>query len=85
MRTSFWLNFFLVCIGIVTGSLVASLTAGIKGLSWLAYGLNFGTSSPLTLNLQVINLTFGVSINITIATVICVVLSVIIGRAIARK
>ena len=85
MRKSFWFNFFLVLIGIVVGQFTASITSGIKALSWLSYGLKFGTSEPITLDLQVLNLTFGASVNITISTVIFIVLSVIIGRAIARK
>ena len=85
MKKSFWFNFFLVLIGIVVGQFTASITSGIKALSWLSYGLKFGTSAPVILDLQVLNLTFGASVNITISTVIFVVLSVIIGRAIARK
>lgn len=85
MEKSFWFNFFLVLIGIVIGQFVSSITSGIKALSWLSYGLRFGTSSPVTLDLQALNLTFGISVNITISTVIFVILSVIIGRAIARK
>ena len=85
MKKSFWFNFFLVLVGIVVGQFVSSITSGIKALSWLSYGLRFGTSSPVTLDLQALNLTFGISVNITISTVIFVILSVIIGRAIARK
>ncbi len=85
MRKSFWLNFFLVCIGIVTGTLVAEMTSGIAALSWLSYGLDFGTSSPFALDLNVLKLTFGISVNITISTVIFVALSLIFGRLIARK
>ncbi len=85
MRKSFWFNFFLVLIGIVIGQFTSNITSSVKSLSWLSYGLKFGTSSPVTLDLQALNLTFGISVNITISTVIFVVLSVIIGRAIARK
>ncbi len=85
MKKHFWLNLFLVCVGIVVGSLTASVTSGVKGLSWLAYGLDFGTTSPFVLDLYAVKLTFGITVNITIATVICVVLSLIIGKAIARK
>ena len=85
MRKSFWFNFFLVLIGIVIGQFTSNITSSVKSLSWLSYGLKFGTSSPVTLDLQALNLTFGISVNITISTVIFVILSVIIGRAIARK
>ena len=85
MRRRSWLNLFLVCIGIVVGTMVAELTAGVPGLSWLAYGLDFGTSSPLVLDMNVFHLTLGVGIKITISSVIFVILSVILGRLIAKK
>ena len=85
MKRRFWLNFFLICIGIVIGSMVAELTAGISWLSWLSYGLDFGTSSPLVLDMNVFHLTLGIGIKITISSVIFVTLSVILGRLIARK
>lgn len=85
MKKRFWLNFFLICIGIVIGSMVAELTTGISGLSWLSYGLDFGTSSPLVLDMNVFHLTIGIGVKITISSVIFVTLSFILGRLIARK
>ncbi len=85
MKHNFWLNLFLVCVGIVTGSMVAEMTVGIPALSWLAYGLNFGLTSPVVLDMNVFSLTFGISFRITVATVIFVALSLILGRMIARK
>ncbi len=85
MKHNFWLNLFLVCIGIVTGSMVAEMTVGIPALSWLAYGLNFGLTNPVVLDMNVFTLTFGISFRITIATVIFVALSLLLGRMIARK
>lgn len=85
MRKNFWLNLFLICIGIVVGTMVAELTAGVQGLSWLAYGLDFGTESPLVLEMNVFRLTFGFGLKITISSVIFVILSVILGRLIAKK
>jgi hypothetical protein len=80
----FWKNFLLVCSGIVVGSLVAELCKGIKSLSWLAYGLTFGTTSPFNLELGVINLTLGANIRLTIATIIFVVLFYICGKKVIR-
>ena len=85
MRTrSFWLTLFLVLAGIVAGALAAEASAGIPALSWLSYGLNFGTESPVVLNLNVIRLTFGISINITVSTVICVALTLLVGRLLRK-
>ncbi len=85
MSKSFWFNLFLVCVGIVVGSMVSDMTASIPALSWLSYGLNFGTKSPVVLDLNVITLTLGVSLKLTISTAICVVLSLVLGRCIAEK
>lgn len=85
MRKGFWLNFFLVCIGIVIGSMVAEMTKGIPSLSWLSYGLDFGTQSPLVIDLNVLLLTFGISVKITISSIIFIALSLVLGRLIARK
>ncbi|MBQ4354674.1 MAG: DUF4321 domain-containing protein [Clostridia bacterium] len=85
MRKNFWLNFFLICTGIVLGAMVAELTAGIPLLSWLSYGLDFGTESPLVLNLNVLRLTVGISFKITISTILFVTLSLVLGRVIVRE
>lgn len=77
-------NLFLVLIGIVLGSFVGYMCRDVGFLSWLAYGIDFGLESPLILDLGVMSLTFGVSINLTLATVIFVILSLLIGRALAR-
>ncbi len=80
----FWKNLLLICAGIVVGSLVSNLTSGVKFLSWLSYGLSFGTDSPVTLNLGVLSLTVGVSINITISVIIFVAIIYLLGRKILR-
>ena len=85
MRRHFWLNFFLICVGIVVGSMVADLTAGISGLSWLSYGLDFGLTSPFVLDMSVFHLTLGISVKITISSVIFVAISLVLGRLIVRK
>lgn len=85
MKNKFWLNFFLVLVGIVLGSMVAHVTAGVSFLSWLAFGLNFGTSAPVTLELGVVSCTFGISFSLSVATILCIALSLIVGKFIARS
>lgn len=84
-RHNFWLNFFLILVGIVIGSMVAELTAGVPYLSWLSYGLVYGTPSSLVLDLHVLTLTFGLKLNITISSVIFVALSLLLGKLIVKK
>lgn len=85
MRKSFWLTFFLVCVGIVVGNMVADMTSSVPYLSVLSYGLDFGTESPFVINLNVFRLTFGINIKITISSIIFVALSLLLGRAVVKR
>lgn len=71
--------------GIVIGTLIAQMTAGVPGLSWLAYSMSFGTSAPLAVDLRVISFTLGAQVNISIAVIICVAIAILLGRLIVRK
>ena len=84
MRRGFWLHFFLICAGIVVGSMAAEITSGIPVLGWLSYGLDFGTQSPFVLDLHVLQLTIGATVKITVSHIVFVTLSIILGRLIAR-
>ena len=77
--------FFLICAGIVIGTLVAALTQDISMLSWLSYGLDFGLTSPFVLDLAVMKLTFGLSLTLNISVVIFVILSLVIGLSVYRR
>ena len=82
---NFWLNVFLVCVGVVVGSMMAEITAGVPLLGWLSYGLTFGTESPFILDLNVIRITFGINLRLTVSSVIFIALSLVLGRLIAKK
>ena len=56
------------------------LAEGVPALSWLAYGQSFGLDEPIILNLGLLVVTFGLTIKITIASIIGVILSIIIYR-----
>ncbi len=85
MKKSFWFHLFLVVVGIVTGSMVSDMTMNIPALSWLSYGLNFGTTSPVVLDLNAVTLTLGFTLNVTISTALCVALALLLGRYLAEK
>ncbi len=70
---------FLLC-GIVVGGLLGDLAAKVDFLSWLAYGEEFGLSTPIELNLNVIKLTFGLMFKINIASIIGIVLAIFIYK-----
>lgn len=75
-----WALVLLILIGVVLGGFLGNLVAGVPGLSWLNYGQTFGFSSPMVLDLGIMVLTFALTINITIAGIIGVVIAIIIYR-----
>ena len=50
----------------------------VAGLSWLNFGKSFGLAKPLTLNLGVLVLTFGLTIKFTIGSIIGIIVAAII-------
>lgn len=76
---------FLICAGIVIGSLVAALSANVPFLNWLSYGMDFGLTTPFVLDLAVLKLTFGLSLKLTISVVIFVSLALVIGLSVYRR
>ena len=77
-----WALFLLLLAGIVLSGFIGTLTAGVPFLSWLNYGQSFGLTSPVVLDLGVLVLTFGLTIRITIASIIGVLLAILIYRLI---
>lgn len=75
-----WALFLLLLAGVVLGSFIAQLTSGVPGLSWLSFGKTFGLDNPVSLNLGVLILTFGLQIKFTIASIIGIVIAAIIYR-----
>ena len=84
-RRNFWLNLFLILIGLVLGTTVAHFTKDISFLAWLSFGMNFGTSAPVTVDLGVMTVTLGASLTITVAVVLMVALSLIVGKFIVKR
>lgn len=75
-----WVLLVMLLSGIVLGGFIGMLTANVSGLSWLNYGQSFGLESPVVLDLGLLALTFGLRIQISIASIIGVVLAIIIYR-----
>ena len=73
---NYWALALMILAGIVLGSFLATLTANISWLSWLSYGQTFGVQNPIVLDLGVIILTFGLTIKITIASIIGIIIVV---------
>ena len=75
-----WVLFLLMLAGIVLGSFVGALTEHIAGFSWLSYGQSFGLDSPIVLNLGIMVLTFGLTIKITIGSILGMMIAAVVYR-----
>ena len=75
-----WVLLVLMLAGIVLGGFIGTLTQNSSALSWLNYGQFFGLDSPIILNLGIMVITFGLSIKITIASILGLILAAIIYR-----
>lgn len=76
MKRINWLFLLLVLIGFVIGGLIGTCFEG----TILNYGQTFGLTNPVELNLGFIILTFGLKIQISIASVLGVLISLIVYR-----
>lgn len=75
-----WVLLVLMLAGIVLGGFIGTLSEGVGGLYWLNYGQTFGFDQPIILNLGILVITFGLSIKITIASIIGMLLAAFIYR-----
>ncbi len=76
MKRVNWLFLLLVLIGFVIGGFIGTYFDG----TFLNYGQTFGLTNPVELNLGFIVLTFGLKIQISIASVLGVIISLVIYR-----
>ena len=77
---NFWVLLLLMLVGIVLGGFMGTLAEGVSWLSWLNFGQSFGLDSPLILNFGILVITFGMTIKITMASIIGVVIAIITYR-----
>lgn len=73
-----WALLLLMLTGIVIGGFIGDLT----NIGWLNYGRTFGFTSPIVLDLGVLVITFALSIRITIASIIGVIIAILVYRLI---
>ena len=81
-KKNIWILLVFILSGIVVGGLLGNLAGRVDFLWWLSYGETFGLSEPITLDLQVIQLTFGLMFEINISSIIGMVLAIFIYKKI---
>lgn len=72
---SWWGILIIIVIGVVFGEIITYLTSGVPALGWLSIGYRFGLSSPIVLDLNIMSLTFGITVNVNVAVIIGIVIS----------
>lgn len=77
-----WILLIFLLSGLVLGGLLGEIAKSVDFLWWLSYGEEFGLNSPITLDLSVITVTFGLMFRINIASIIGMAISVFIYRKI---
>ena len=65
-----WILLIFLLAGLVLGGLLGELAKSVNWLWWLAYGNEFGLSSPVTLDLSVLKISFSCMFRINIASII---------------
>lgn len=77
---NFWILLIMLLAGIVLGGFMGQLAEWISWLNWLNFGQSFGLDSPLVINFGILVITFGLTIKITMASIIGVAVALIIYR-----
>ena len=75
-----WLLMIFLLSGLVLGGLFGQLATSIDWLWWLGYGMDFGLETPLILDLTVLKITFGVTFNINVASIIGMTIAIFLYR-----
>ncbi len=75
-----WILVLFILCGIVIGGLLGEFASKVDFLWWLSYGESFGLSDPISLDLNVIKLTFGLVFKINISSIIGMILAIFIYR-----
>lgn len=77
---NFWILLLLLLAGIVLGGFIGNMASDISWLSWLNFGESFGLAEPIVLDMGILIITFGLTIKITMASIIGVIIAIITYR-----
>ena len=73
--------FFLTLIsGLIIGGFIGDVLGRVPVLGWLNYGKEIGLTSPFFLDLSFMSLTFGLTLKLTLAGIIGMVIAIILYK-----
>lgn len=73
---NYWILLIMILAGLVIGSFIGSMLPW----DWLNYGKTFGLTQPLTLDLYIMTITFGLTINISLSSILGILVAIIIFK-----
>ena len=77
---NFWILVLFILSGLVVGGLIGELAGRVDFLWWLGYGQSFGLTSPIVLDLSVVQITFGLMFKINIASILGLLIAIVLYR-----
>ena len=77
-----WILMVFILSGLVIGGLIGEFTQDVDFLWWLSYGQSFGLSSPIELDLNIVQISFGLMFKINVASIIGLIIAVFIYKKI---
>ena len=75
-----WILIIFLLAGLVLGGLLGELASKFDYLWWLSYGQNFGLTSPVELDLNIVKVTFGLWFKMNVASIIGMAIAMLIYR-----
>lgn len=75
-----WILMLFIMSGLVIGGLLGSMLADVPGMWWLSYGQEFGLETPIVLDINILRLTFGLTLRINIASILGLIIAIFIYK-----
>ena len=79
---NFWILLIFMLSGLVIGGLLGELAENVDWLWWLGYGQEFGLSDPVSLDLNVLKISFSFIVRINISSIIGLAIAIFLYRKI---
>ncbi len=75
-----WILMLFILCGVVLGGLIGKLVSQVDFLWWVGYGETFGLTTPITLELGVISVAFGLTFNINVASILGIIIALFVYK-----
>ena len=76
----YWVFLIFLFAGIIIGGLLGELAASVPFLSWLAYGKSFGLVEPFVLDINILVLTLGFTVQLNVASIVGILIALLVYK-----